>query len=438
MSWNDPSNVKPYFQKLTEIRSNYLNNDAKVIRLSNTQANSVYSYIAKSDTNYILTTANFSNQAQTFTIDFTSPEIPVKDYEIINLFNDTSAYLTFDKLQTCTFTLNPWEAVIFKLSASKNILLNGKFSDSQTYWSNFINTGMLASFDIENNSLAATITNGGANAWDVQYIQENISIEKEKTYDILFDASSAQARTINVGVGENTGDYTPYFINTFPLSSTTQTFIFTGTMTNETDLAARFIIEFGGQNGKVSIDNIILREHIDLSLGVSSNSLSVAADANSQTSVDITSNTSWKVTSNQNWLTLSRNKGSNNATITVTASENPSSVARTATLQVSGTIVGSTITPKTITVTQNAKPLTESTEIIKADIKLYPNPANNILFIEGLTQQAVISFTDINGKMLINTSISKNQIDISNLPKGIYSIKIVDNSEVITKKFIKL
>jgi hypothetical protein len=333
--------------------------------------------------------------------------------------------------------LKPFEANVFKLSKSKNILLNGSFSDNQDYWSNFLNTGTQASFSCENNSLIANVINGGTNPWEVQYIQENILIEKGKTYDILFDASSALSRTINIGVGENAGDYAGYFIKNITLSSTMQTYIFTATMTNETDSAARFIIEFGGQNGDVNMDNIILREHIELNLAVSTNSLIIEAAANSQKTFDITSNTNWLITSDQTWLSISSDKGSNNATITLTALENPTTAVRTATVKVSGAISGNILTPKTIEITQNGMPLTEFPDNVNAYIKLYPNPANNVLFIEGLTQNAVITITDINGEMVINTEILNNQINISNLAKGLYFIKIVDKSGVITKKFLK-
>jgi len=317
------------------------------------------------------------------------------------------------------------------------MLLNGTFSDNQDYWSNYTNAGTQASFNIENNSLVANVINGGTNPWDVQYIQQNILIEKGKTYDILFDASSTQTRTINIGVGENTGDYLGYFIKIITLSSTMQTYIFTATMTNETDSVARFIIEFGGQNVNVNMDNIILREHIELYLAVSTNSLIIEAAANSQKTFDITSNTNWLLASDQTWLTISRDKGSNNATITLTALANPTTATRTATIEVSGAFSGTVLTPKTITVTQDGKPITEFPDIVNADIKFYPNPANNVLFIKGLTQHAVITITDLNGEMVINTGILNNQINISNLTKGIYFIKIVDKSGVITKKFLK-
>jgi glycosidase len=526
MSWTDPSNIKPYFQKLLQIRNTYLDNNTKVIQLTNTEANNVYSYISKSDTNYILTTANFSNQPQTFTIDFTSPEIPKKEYEIINLFTDTSAYLSFNKLQTTSFTLKPLETVVFKLSKSKNILLNGSFSENQDYWGNFLNTGTQATFSCENNSLIANVINGGTNTWEVQYIQQNILIEKGKTYDILFDASAAQTRTINIGVGEDGGKYGAYFITNISLSPTKQTYIYTATMTNKTDSTARFIIEFGGQSGEITIDNIILREHIELKLDVSANSLIIEAAANSQNTFNITSNTNWLITCDQPWLMINSDKGSNNATITLTALENPTTATRTATITVTGTgvtaqtirviqdaeatvltvsastltiatpanstktfditsntgwtatsdqnwlslssisgtgnatitltaqanpttttrtatvtvsgaVSGNTLTPKKINITQNGKPTTKLPENLNADFKFYPNPANNTLFIEGLTQPLVITITDLNGKIVNNAEILNNQINISNLKKGIYILKIIDKNGVITKKFLK-
>jgi hypothetical protein len=238
-------------------------------------------------------------------------------------------------------------------------------------------------------------------------------------------------------VGENSGDYAGYFIKNITLSPTMQTYIFTATMTNETDSAARFIIEFGGQNGDVNMDNIILREHIELNLAVSTDSLIIEAAANTHKTFDITSNTNWLLSSDQTWLTISSDKGSNNATITLTALANPTTAIRTATLKVSGAFSGTELTPKTIMVTQNGMPLTEFPDIVNADIRIYPNPANNVLFIKGLTQNAVVTITDLNGKIAINTRILNDQIDISNITKGLYFIKIVDKSGVITRKFLK-
>lgn len=74
----------------------------------------------------------------------------------------------------------------------------------------------------------------------------------------------------------------------------------------------------------------------------------------------------------------------------------------------------------------------------KVSIKLYPNPADHTLFIDGLTTRNVkISILDLNGKVVIDKLITSNQIDISNLANGIYTIKIVDRNGILVKKFVK-
>jgi len=85
-------------------------------------------------------------------------------------------------------------------------------------------------------------------------------------------------------------------------------------------------------------------------LTVSTNSLTIASQANSSKTFDITSNISWTVSSNQTWLTPINSSGTGNKTITLTASENPLAVTRSATITVSGSEVSSQI----ITITQEA------------------------------------------------------------------------------------
>ena len=76
-------------------------------------------------------------------------------------------------------------------------------------------------------------------------------------------------------------------------------------------------------------------------------------------------------------------------------------------------------------------------EINNNSISIYPNPASNILFIDGLKHNSTASIFDINGKILINKQIINNQIDISSLPNGFYIIKITEEGETGTLKFVK-
>jgi hypothetical protein len=85
-----------------------------------------------------------------------------------------------------------------------------------------------------------------------------------------------------------------------------------------------------------------------LSLSVSRVNLTLSAGATSVDTFSIKSNTDWSVTCSEAWLTVSPASGSNNGIITLMASANNNSLARTATVTVSGT----NGTSQTVTITQ--------------------------------------------------------------------------------------
>lgn len=167
-------------------------------------------------------------------------------------------------------------------------------------------------------------------------------------------------------------------------------------------------------------------------LTVSTNTLTIAAPANSTKSFDITSNISWTAASNQTWLTVSSASGSGNATITLTATANPTTATRTAAITVSGTGV----TAQTVEVNQ-AEGETSVNEVENTIISIYPNPTNTTLFISNIGQKATISIFDLQGKLIYNKPIINNQLDISKLSSGEYTLQIICDNRVITKKLIK-
>ena len=84
-------------------------------------------------------------------------------------------------------------------------------------------------------------------------------------------------------------------------------------------------------------------------------------------------------------------------------------------------------------------------EISNDKICVYPNPTNGIFTIKNSFQLTINNFqfsiTDITGNIIINyqLSINNSKIDISNLPKGIYLLKIFDTNKLFTiKKIIKI
>jgi hypothetical protein len=72
-------------------------------------------------------------------------------------------------------------------------------------------------------------------------------------------------------------------------------------------------------------------------------------------------------------------------------------------------------------------------------IKIYPNPATNILNIE--TSPATdISILDVSGRIVpvkINSENGLYSVDISHLPQGLYLVKTIDNQGTNTQLFMK-
>ncbi len=77
-------------------------------------------------------------------------------------------------------------------------------------------------------------------------------------------------------------------------------------------------------------------------------------------------------------------------------------------------------------------------------LKVYPNPATDKINIElphNIDKTQSIEITDIQGKRFYaKQQIHSNSLDISRLPKGIYLIKITDNSSkrIFMSKFVKI
>jgi len=72
------------------------------------------------------------------------------------------------------------------------------------------------------------------------------------------------------------------------------------------------------------------------------------------------------------------------------------------------------------------------------EISLYPNPSNGILKIDSKNNiiRGVEIIDQIGKIILVQSEIIDQSIDVSNLPKGIYLLKLELNSSTHTKKFI--
>jgi hypothetical protein len=70
-------------------------------------------------------------------------------------------------------------------------------------------------------------------------------------------------------------------------------------------------------------------------------------------------------------------------------------------------------------------------------LNIYPNPANNTLYVEGLSPSSFADIYDISSKLLLTKQLTTNQIDISSLAKGMYFIKLTTAEGSTVRKFVK-
>ena len=77
-----------------------------------------------------------------------------------------------------------------------------------------------------------------------------------------------------------------------------------------------------------------------------------------------------------------------------------------------------------------------STELVK--FSMYPNPAKEILYIESPNTVSSVVMFDITGKQVLRLeNLTNNQINISNLNPGIYTVKIEsDHNNYTTKRLV--
>ncbi|MCZ4696427.1 T9SS C-terminal target domain-containing protein [Ancylomarina euxinus] len=167
-------------------------------------------------------------------------------------------------------------------------------------------------------------------------------------------------------------------------------------------------------------------------LTLSSTSLTVSAPVNSTNTFDVNSNIYWTVVSDKTWLTVSDDSGSGDATLVLTAAENSTYNIREATITVSGTGVEA----QTVHVTQSDI-VTGIADFENENFTIYPNPVSDILYLNAITDNVIVTIADLSGRILLNKKIINNKIDIRNLQKGVYMIRVNNNNRIMTRKFMK-
>jgi len=80
-----------------------------------------------------------------------------------------------------------------------------------------------------------------------------------------------------------------------------------------------------------------------------------------------------------------------------------------------------------------------SQELLSTQVKIYPNPATNLLFVEADSPIKLIEIFDLQGRKIneFMPNAPKAEIQINNLTNGNYLVKVHSQSNTITKQIIK-
>jgi len=164
------------------------------------------------------------------------------------------------------------------------------------------------------------------------------------------------------------------------------------------------------------------------------NAVNIGGTDGSTAEFNIFTNRSWTAVSDQTWLTVNPAAGTGNASVTFSAAANPTTAQRTAIVTITYTGVPQTV--QTLTIVQAGGSFGID-DLEGRKCLVYPNPAENTLFLVTAVEQGIVSITAADGKVVYQGQISGDRIAIGALRPGIYTIRISDRKGTVISKFAK-
>ncbi|NBI30307.1 carbohydrate binding domain-containing protein [Chengkuizengella marina] len=211
---------------------------------------------------------------------------------------DTQQVQLNDELQTYQFTFTMNEAsydngkIVFELgpidgeavagdvyfdnlSIKRDIIQNGHFSSSieswQAWWGDQWAGYAVGEMNAVDGLLVIDIEQTGDQSYSPQVFQDGLYFENGKTYTVSFDASSSEARQMNVNIGKELTE-APWFIpyaatQVINLSTDQENYHFTFTMNEDTYNNGKIVFELGNIAGQaipatINLDNVSIIEGV--------------------------------------------------------------------------------------------------------------------------------------------------------------------------------
>jgi len=148
------------------------------------------------------------------------------------------------------------------LPNSGNHIYNGAFDkytiDRMSYWTFNVATDADATANVPESTreLNINIVNGGTSSDSIKLVQKGMELQRTDEYKVTMKARSLSNRTIEVSLLSKDGQTNYSGVNTINLTSSMEEKTFTFTMPDITDLEGQFVINIGGNDADVCIDDV--------------------------------------------------------------------------------------------------------------------------------------------------------------------------------------
>lgn len=151
----------------------------------------------------------------------------------------------------------------------KNLIINGDFSNDLYAWNWEVDHQASAEVQLIDRVCNFVIQNGGQDYKDIQLKQDSILLIHGQNYLFEFDARADEPRVVEIKIVEGDSPFTNYSrIDKVALTSTLKRFTYIFEMKESTDNNARVVINAGGSDINIFIDNLSLKMDVPLITGV--------------------------------------------------------------------------------------------------------------------------------------------------------------------------
>ncbi len=155
---------------------------------------------------------------------------------------------------------NVEDIFVYSPAPGENITRNGDFAENTAYWSVFMTGSAQARGEVVDGVFYFDIEKPGPNFYNIQLMQHDIPLYKNEKYVFEFDAWAETPRAIDVKVEKSTGPFTNYGrIGPTQVTTRKKRYQYKFTMRDNTDVAARIVINCGKDKGDVFVDNVSLK-----------------------------------------------------------------------------------------------------------------------------------------------------------------------------------